>query len=133
MAHDADRSPTGWYLGSYLLRFVELKDPRRNDPEARFPSWENTVLVKAPSLKRAADKVAKIGRSNSKTYLGGKPPGVPVKWEFLGVTAVVPIYEPLTDGAEVAWQQHAPRKLRLLRQRVDSPPRQPRARSRVSK
>lgn len=34
-------SPVGWYLTSYLLRFVELDDVRRDDENKRFVSWEN--------------------------------------------------------------------------------------------
>ena len=27
MSYDKNVSPVGWYIGSYLLRFVELDDP----------------------------------------------------------------------------------------------------------
>ncbi|GAA5172918.1 DUF4288 domain-containing protein [Viridibacterium curvum] len=117
MAYDKNVSPVGWYLGSYLLRFIELDDADRNDPEKMFPSWENTVLVKAASLEAAYSKVEKIGKQNSKPYRGG-PEGVKVKWEYLGVTEILPIYEEIADGAEIAWADRAPRKLKNLQQWV---------------
>lgn len=117
MTYDKNKSPVGWYVGSYLLRFVELDDANRNDPEARFTSWENTVLVKASSIEAAFTKIEKIGKLNSKPYKGG-PQGIPVQWEYLGVTEVLPIYEDIEDGAEIAWAERAPRKLRKLRELI---------------
>ena len=117
MPHDKNESPIGWYLGSYLLRFVELDDKSRNDQDKRFASWENTVLVKAKTIESAYSKVERIGKQSSKPYKGG-PQGVHVQWEYLGVTAVLPIYEEIADGTEVAWTERAPRKLKNLRQWV---------------
>ena len=116
MAHDKNVSPVGWYLGTYLLRFVELDDPRRTDQEHRFTSWENTVLVQAKSLDRAFVKVERIAKQNSKPYRGG--PGVRVQWEYLGVTELLPIYEQIANGAEIAWAERAPRKLKNLQKMV---------------
>jgi len=115
--HDKNVSPVGWYLGSYLLRFVELDDPRRTDQEHRFTSWENTVLVHAKSLDGAYVQVKRIAKQNSKPYRGG-PSGVRVRWEYLGVTELLPIYEQIANGAEIAWTERAPRKLKNLQSMV---------------
>jgi Domain of unknown function (DUF4288) len=117
MAYDKKLSPVGWYVGSYLLRFVELSAQDRSDPEKRFSSWENTVLVKATSLEEAYAKVERIAKQNSKPYRGGSE-GVRVQWEYLGVTDLLPIYEEIQDGAEIAWAERSPRKLKNLRQLV---------------
>lgn len=117
MPSDKNKSPIGWYLGSYLLRFIELKNKRNNDPEERFTSWENTVLVKAKTIESAYSKIERIGRQNSKPYRGG-PKGILVQWEYIGVTDVLPIYEEIADGAEIAWAERAPRKLKNLQQLV---------------
>lgn len=117
MPSDKNKSPIGWYLGSYLLRFIELKNKRNNDPEERFTSWENTVLVKAKTIESAYSKIERIGRKNSKPYRGG-PKGILVQWEYIGVTDVLPIYEVIADGAEIAWAERAPRKLKNLQQLV---------------
>ncbi len=117
MKHDKNLSPVGWYVVSYLLRFVELNDERRDDEQDRFVSWENTVLVRASTLDEAYEKGLAFAGENAKPYKGG-PDGVPVQWELLGITEVLPIYEELTDGAEIMWTERAPRKLKNLRQLV---------------
>jgi hypothetical protein len=119
MPHDKNKSPVGWYLGSYLLRFIEIMDEGINDPEARFVSWENTVLVKASSIESAYSKTEKIGKANSTPYRGGTK-GIPVQWEFVGITQVLPIYEAIADGSELAWCERAPRKLKNLQRLVVS-------------
>ena len=117
MDYDKNISPVGWYLGTYLLRFIELDDLQRDDVEKRFASWENTILVEAKSLDEAYEKVVLVAKQNSKSYRGGQE-GVRVRWEYLGVTELVPIYERLGDGAEIAWADRAPRKLKSLKQCV---------------
>jgi len=119
MPHDKNISPVGWYVGSYLQRFVEINDTDRSDPEKRFASWENTVIVQASSLDEAFVKVERIAKQNSKPYRGG-PEGVRVQWEYLGLTELLPIYEKLGDGAEISWSKRTPRKLKTLKQLVRS-------------
>jgi hypothetical protein len=116
-AYDKNTSPVGWYLGAYLLRFMELNDPCRNDEDRRFLSWENTVLVRAKTFDEAYAKVVAIGKEGAIRYRGG-PDGVPVKWQYIGVTELLPIYEKLEDGAEIAWAERAPRTLKKLREQV---------------
>ena len=117
MEYDKNISPVGWYVVSYLLRFVELNDDRKDDDEARFLSWENIVLVRASNLDEAHQKGLSVARENSKPYKGG-PEGVPVQWRLVGITDVLPIYEELGDGAEIMWTERAPRKLKNLKQMV---------------
>jgi hypothetical protein len=114
---DKNTSPVGWYVASYLLRFVELDRKDIDDPEAKFLSWENTVLVKAIDLDEAYDKTVRIAEESTKPYKGG-PDGVDVQWQFEGVTQLVPVYEQIEDGAEIMWAEHAPRKLKNLRKWV---------------
>ncbi|MGJ7524727.1 DUF4288 domain-containing protein [Variovorax sp. GB1P17] len=117
MKNDKNHSPVGWYVVSYLLRFVELNDDRKDDNEARFLSWENTILVRARTLDDAYEKGITVARENAKPYKGG-PDGVPVQWKLVGITSVLPIYEKLGDGAEILWTERAPRKLKNLKQMV---------------
>jgi|SRR5690606_5441669 hypothetical protein len=111
---DKNISPVGWYLGTYLARFVEIGDGLKLDPEKRFPSWENTVIVKALSLEEAYDKVEAIGIEHAAPYKGGTEE-IPVQWEYIGITSLLPIYEELDDGAEIMWASNHPRKLKNLR------------------
>ena len=112
--HDKNISPVGWYVCAYLLRFVELAWPHKEDPDAKFLSWENTILVRANSIDEAYDKTVVIAKEASRPYKGGVE-GVDVRWLFEGVTEVLPIYEALEDGAEIMWSERAPRKLKNLR------------------
>jgi len=121
MAYDKNVSPVNWYAVSYLLRFVELADPDKENPEKRFPTWENTVLVKARYPAEAYRKGTKFARLEAKPYRGGLA-GVPVQWRFEGITNVLPIYEKLGDGAEIMWESRHPRKLKTLRNLVKRKP-----------
>ena len=114
---DKNTSPVGWYVASYLLRFVELDRKDIDDPEAKFMSWENTVLIKANDLDEAYDKTVRIAEESTEPYNGG-PNGVDVQWQFEGVTQILPVYEQIEDGAEIMWAEHAPRKLKNLRKCV---------------
>ena len=111
---DKNVSPVDWYVGSYLLRFIELNNKDNENLEKRFLSWENTVIVKASNLNQAYDKIAKIAISETKPYKGGSK-GILVQWVFEGITELLPIYEKLEDGSEIMWAEHKPRKLKNLR------------------
>lgn len=115
--YDKNVSPVGWYVCSYLLRFVELEWEHKNDPEAKFLSWENTVLVRAFSIEEAYEKTVTIAKECIEPYKGGDG-GVDVQWVFEGLTEVLPIYEEIEDGAEIMWTERHPRKLRNLRKLV---------------
>ena len=115
--HDNSVSPSSWYIGSYLIRFIEIGTVGNNDPEQRFHSWENTVIVRATSIGEAYDKIERLAQAETEPYEGG-PNATPVKWEFVGITEVLPIYEDLEDGAEVMWAEHMPRKLKNLNKMV---------------
>jgi len=114
---DKNISPVGWYVGSYLARFIEIDDPTNDDPNKKFATWENTVIVKASCLEEAYDKVELIGKEHAEPYKGGEQ-GIDVQWEYLGITDLLPIYEELEDGSEIMWASHFPRKLKNLRARV---------------
>ncbi|NTV15166.1 MAG: DUF4288 domain-containing protein [Desulfobulbaceae bacterium] len=114
---DKTISPVDWYVGSYLIRFIELKENGNFDPEQKFYSWENTVIVKAKNIDQAFKKIEKIAKSDTKPYKGG-PEGVPVQWVYEGITELLPIFEELEDGAEIMWCERKPRKLKNLKKLV---------------
>jgi hypothetical protein len=108
-------SPTGWYLGSYLLRFVELRRKGNHDPARKFLTWENTRLIKADNFDEAYAKLLKFAKEETEPYKGGPAPGVDVQWVFEGVTDLLPIHEQLEDGAEILWTNHGRKKLGKIR------------------
>ncbi len=112
--HDKNASPVGWYIGTYLIRFIELNEEGNDDLEKRFYSWENTVIVKADSMEEAFHKIEIIAKEEEEPYKGG-PKCIPVQWIYEGITELLPIYEELSDGAEVMWREHRSRTLRRLR------------------
>lgn len=114
MSYNPNLSPVGWYIGSYLLRFIELAEEGNSDPERRFCVWENTVLIKAANIDEAYDKVIAVARGQTKPYKGGPPPGVDVQWIFEGVSELLPIYEEIGDGTEVMWTKYS-KKLKNIR------------------
>ncbi len=116
-SYDKSVAPFGWYVGSYLLRFIEIDSDRNEDPEARFLTWENTVLVNAKSLDEAYDKIDLIGREHSEPYKGG-PDGIDVQWAYEGVTQILPVYEEIEDGAEIIWSERNGVKLKNIRASV---------------
>jgi hypothetical protein len=65
-------------------------------------------------MDEAFDKASSIAHAAAEPYQGG-PDGVAVRWEFVGVTSVLPIYEELEDGVEIVWEEHRNRKLKTLR------------------
>lgn len=70
-------------------------------------------------MDHAYDKAMKIAKQVANPYKGG-PEGVPVQWKLVGITDVLPIYEEIGDGAEIAWAGRAPRKLHNLKRIVRS-------------
>ncbi|WP_184502753.1 DUF4288 domain-containing protein [Xanthomonas sp. F10] len=112
-------SPVGWYVGTYVIRFIELDAVGNDDPQEEFLAWENTVIVSAPDFDEAYRKVVAVAETTTDPYKGG-PDGIPVQWVFEGVTQLLPIYESLEDGAEIMYEEHESIRLDALRQRVMS-------------
>lgn len=114
-----DTSPVGWYVGSYLVRFIELNATGNDDPDGEFLVWENTIIVRADSFDDAYKRVEAQAMLHTEPYKGG-PEGIPVQWVFEGISDLVPIYEPLEDGAEIMWAEHEAVKLSKLRNMASS-------------
>ncbi len=112
-------SPVGWYLGSHVLRLVELDEGSSDDPDERYLAWENTVIVQSPDMERAFRSVEKIARRASRPYLAGDD-GRRVQWQFVGITELLPIYEEIAHGAEIAWRERPRTKLATLKKMVRS-------------
>ena len=43
-----------------------------------------------------------------------------MRWIYLGVTDLLPVYETLRDGAEIMWTERSPRTVKTLRRLVKS-------------
>jgi len=113
---DKNLSPFGWYVGSYLLRFIELNQDGNFDDEKKFLTWENTRLVKANDLNDAFDKLEKLAKEETEPYKGG-PGGVDVQWVYEGITDILPVYDELEHGAELFFSE-SKRKLKTIKKLV---------------
>ena len=112
--HNKDVSPVGWYLCSYICRFLEVDDAKQDNLDQEFKCWENTVLIKAESPIEAFEKTESIGLEHAEPYKGGDG-GVLVQWKYEGVSNILPIYEEIEDGAELIWTEHEAVKLSKLK------------------
>ena len=110
------RSPTGWWIASYIERAV-WDDARRPSASSRCTAWENTIIFKAKDRDSAYSKAVRLGSSNKSTFsdAAGKKTG---RWAFEGLTSLLPIYDELEDGAEVLWRDHSGRTLKRVRAMV---------------
>ena len=116
-SHSKNISPVGWYYGSYLVRSVEIEESGNDDLESKFLVWVNTVIVKATDLSEAYDKIETIGKEHEVRYEAGRDK-IPVKWVYEGIIELLPIYEELEDGAEIAFTEYKSTKLKKLRKLV---------------
>jgi glutaredoxin len=109
-------SPYGWYIASYLLRFIIISDKNKNKPNKKFSAWENTILVKSKNSVEAYKKAEKIAKSETIPYINVN--GQKVKWIFEGFTFFLPVYEKIEDGSEILWRVHEDKKLKKIKSMV---------------
>lgn len=106
-----------WFVGSYLVRFIEGDCQHKDDADARFIAWENTVLVKADDVTSAYAKVERIGKEEA-VALTQDNQHVNRKVAFEGVTELLRIDDELGDGTEIMWYEHGSTKLKNLQKLV---------------
>lgn len=107
-----DVSPVGWYIASYLQRFVFIGEDNEN-PAKRYSAWENTIIVRANDPDEAYKKAVKQAKLGCKPYTNTD--GQRVQFVYEGLTSLLPIYEDLADGCEIMWAEHNNRTLKKLR------------------
>lgn len=112
-----NRSPTGWWIASFIERAVWDDDARRPSESSRCTAWENTIIFKAKNRDSAYSKAVRLGSLNKSTFSDttDKRTG---RWVFEGLTSLLPIYDELEDGAEILWRDHSGRTLKRVRAMV---------------
>ncbi len=98
---NSSTSPVGWYVASYILRFVALNEDNEREAK-RFKVWENTILIQASSPEEAYKKVTSYAEKESQPYENNL--GQTVRFIFEGLTSLLPVYEELADGSEILWE-----------------------------
>ena len=103
-----NRSPFGWWIASYLERFEYYDEDKRN-LSRRCLAWENTVIIRARTREQAYRKalaVRRLSNGHEASHSDTKRRGA---WRFEGLTDLLPIYERLEDGSEIAWAEYSSR------------------------
>ena len=89
-------SPTGWWLTTLL----EKKENLESRSCAVY--WENHRLIRASEWREAFRKALAFGESDAAS--GNE--AFTCRTTFLGVTDLVPIFEPFEDGSEILWNEY---------------------------
>jgi hypothetical protein len=100
-----NRSPTGWWIASYLER-AAWKGEKKLSAKAKCYAWENTIILKARDRDTAYKKAVSLGSANTSSFADEKSKRTG-RWIFMGLTDLSPLYEPLADGAEILWAEHS--------------------------
>ena len=91
-----------WFLASLCVRCEPLgtdsKDGRR-----KHLTWVNTHLIHARCIDEAFDKAIALGKKENTRY---KASTGQVKWRFVGLWDLVPIYDDIADGEELFWHNY---------------------------
>ena len=114
-----NRTPYGWWIASYLQRF-EWKGSPPKSARSRCLAWENTIVFRAGNRDLAYGKAVVLAKRSAAGQWErmGDPPGRLGRWVFEGFTSLLPIYEPLEDGAEVLWTEFRTKSIGTLRKRI---------------
>lgn len=86
-----------WYIAELIERISVAGDPR-------LVVHRNMHLIRADSPDAAYTKALALGSESETTYVN--PAGQQVSIEFLGLADLSVIYEPLEDGAELAYTRY---------------------------
>jgi hypothetical protein len=93
-----------------LERF-EFDDENVENLNRRCLAWENTIVFKAKDRNQAyckaenckAEKIGKLSDGSEAWIRDKMRKG---RWRYEGITNLLPIYEDLTDGAEILWNEY---------------------------
>jgi Domain of unknown function (DUF4288) len=110
-----------WYA-AHIVLYVEKKQ----QPQDRFPVWENIVLIEAATEDEAFDKAEAIGRDNEGDDDGSfRWAGEPARWVFAGVRKLTTCENEESrpgDGTELTFLQMEVGSREALERLVDSRP-----------
>jgi hypothetical protein len=106
-----NKNQTGWWLFGEVAQWVSDRQ-KKLTPRSRCPVHENLRLIRARSREEAYRKAVRLGRSGfpSRTHGG--------KWRFVGISMLLPVYEPLEDGSEILWQDRGEMSVARIRAMV---------------
>jgi hypothetical protein len=114
-----NRSPHGWWVASYLVRF-EYEDEDKDNLNRRCLAWENTIIIKAKNRDQAYQKAVKVGQLSDDQEGYSAADGRKGRWKYEGLTSLIAIYDELEDGAEIIWREYSNRSVGKVKSWVKS-------------
>jgi hypothetical protein len=91
----------------FLVEIIERCEPLDSDIGSslrRCTAWGNMHLIKASTPDMAYDKAEKLGKSGDYAFKNSDK--IDMKWEFVGIGDVIPIYEDIEDKTELLWTDY---------------------------
>lgn len=92
-----------WYLVEIIER-CEPVDAGTKKPLRRCMVWGNIHLIKAETPDEAYEKAEMIGKEGNYKFKNANQQNM--KWEYLGIGDILPIYEDIEDKAEIMWTDY---------------------------
>jgi hypothetical protein len=92
-----NKNHTGWWIFCEVEQWVSDRQ-RKPSPRSRYRVYENIRLLRAKNREDAYRKAMRLGRDGlpARTKAG--------EWRFVGISMLLPVYEPLEDGSELLWR-----------------------------
>jgi hypothetical protein len=112
-----NHSPYGWWIATYIIRAVWDDDPTPS-LRTRCRAWENTIILQAPDREAAYDKAVSMASRDETEFEDSGNSHRKGRWVYEGLVSLLPIYDELTDGAEILWIEHENRTVGKIRSLV---------------
>jgi len=102
---EQNKSPFGWYLGTYIVGFTLVDVDKHHDLHDQYDGWEVSVMVRADDCEQAFELIEQIAERDTRHYVG-ELDGISVDWEFKGVTEMDPMYTNVHENTDVVYVEH---------------------------
>lgn len=104
-----------WFIALMIEAFVLFGKAKTRG--TKVTAYENVILVRANSEKEAYRKAMNFGRKNiGSVCVDAK--GRKGRWKFMGLADLLPMYERLSDGAELYWRKHVGKSIPMIKQMI---------------
>jgi hypothetical protein len=104
----------------FLAEIIEICEPSKTDKKdlkRRATTYGNYILINAATPSDAYDKAVIIGKSYSYSF---KSRNQKMKWKFVGIGDLLPIYEDIENGAEIMWRDYGNIQAKRIKKIVSS-------------
>ena len=88
-----------WYIAVLIERFDRYNQDISN-PNRRCDMQENMLLIQATDDAQAYDRAIEWGQSGDQIECIDDE-GRKGQWHFVGISELLPVYDPIEDGCEV--------------------------------